>query len=50
MQGQVLGEERIAFMQNGTTIQPKLPLLSKGIYFLKVQTKQYVSAIKLTIL
>jgi hypothetical protein len=50
MQGQVLGEERIAFMQNGTTIQPKLPLLSRGIYFLKVQTKQYASTIKLMVL
>lgn len=48
MQGQVLGEEKISFMAAGSTTQSTLTVPSSGIYFLKVQTKQFSSAIKLT--
>ncbi|HEY6506015.1 MAG TPA: T9SS type A sorting domain-containing protein [Chitinophagaceae bacterium] len=48
MQGQVLAEQIVDGLNAGTTLQPKLPLLAKGIYFLQVQTKQYRTVIKLT--
>jgi hypothetical protein len=47
MQGQVLSEQQINRIIEGATIQPHFPLLSKGIYFLQVQTKQYKTVVKL---
>ncbi len=47
MQGQVLNEQDINIINAGTIIHPALPSLAKGIYFLRVETKQFRTVIKL---
>jgi hypothetical protein len=48
IQGQVLAEQKADLINVGAPLQPRLPSLPKGIYFLQVQTKQYRTVIKLT--
>ncbi len=48
MQGQVLSRQSYGLITNGSSVQPSLPLLSEGIYFLLVETKQYKTVVKLT--
>jgi hypothetical protein len=46
-QGRVLGTQYYDIIQQGTSIQPAFPALSKGIYFLQVETKQFRTVLKL---
>ena len=48
MQGQVITTKTIGFMSAGTTYTPDFPGLSRGIYFLQVETKQQRTIVKLT--
>lgn len=47
MQGQVLNTQSYGFIAVGSTVQPSFPQLTKGIYFLRVETKQYKTVLKL---
>jgi hypothetical protein len=47
MQGQILNTQHYNIISAGSTIHPALPSLSKGIYFLSVETKQYKTVVKL---
>jgi Secretion system C-terminal sorting domain len=47
MQGQVLSEQQFTRIAEGTIVQPYLPSLSTGVYFLQIQTKEYRTTVKL---
>lgn len=47
MQGQILNTRSYGFIAAGSTVQPSFPPMSKGIYFLHVETKQYKTVVKL---
>ncbi len=46
-EGQQLSRQTIGMITAGSSIQPALPVLQKGVYFLQVETKQYKTTIKL---
>lgn len=46
-QGQVLGTQSYEIISAGTTMKPSFNIVTKGVYFLQVETKQYRSVIKL---
>lgn len=46
--GQLIRQQSYSIVSRGTVIEPSLPELSKGIYFLQIQTKQVRTVIKLT--
>ena len=48
MQGQILRERKITHMNAGSTITEPIPSLPGGIYFLRFQTKQFRTVVKLT--
>lgn len=45
--GQIIHKQSLGVIAAGSTIQPDLPLLQKGFYFLQVETKQFRTVIKL---
>lgn len=47
MQGQVISTRAYGMMAAGSSLQPSFPNISKGMYFLQVETKQYRTVIKL---
>ena len=47
MQGQVISSRAYSMMTAGSSFQPSFPDISKGMYFLQVETKQYRTVIKL---
>ncbi|MBK9381934.1 MAG: T9SS type A sorting domain-containing protein [Chitinophagaceae bacterium] len=47
MQGQVISSQLYGMMPAGSSFQPSFPDISKGMYFLQVETKQYRTVIKL---
>jgi len=47
MQGQVISSQLYGMMPAGSSFQPSFPDISKGMYFLQVETKQYRTIIKL---
>lgn len=47
MQGQVISSRAYVMMTAGSSFQPSFPDISKGMYFLQVETKQYRTVIKL---
>jgi len=47
MQGQVISSQLYGMMAAGSSFQPSFPDISKGMYFLQVETKQYRTVIKL---
>lgn len=46
-EGQQLSRQTVGMIAAGSYVQPVLPVLQKGIYFLQVETKQYKTTIKL---
>lgn len=46
-EGQQLSRQTIGMIAAGSYVQPVLPVLQKGVYFLQVETKQYKTTIKL---
>lgn len=46
-EGQQLSRQTIGIIAAGSYVQPVLPVLQKGVYFLQVETKQYKTTIKL---
>ena len=47
MQGQVISSQSYGMMAAGSSFQPLFQNISKGMYFLQVETKQYRTVIKL---
>jgi hypothetical protein len=45
--GQVIRRYHYTMLATGAVVTPSLPVLSKGIYLLQVENKQYRSVIKL---
>lgn len=45
--GQYIQQQSYGMINAGSTIQPGFPVLQKGMYFLKVETKQYRTVVKL---
>ncbi|MBL7722696.1 MAG: T9SS type A sorting domain-containing protein [Chitinophagaceae bacterium] len=48
IQGQVISSQSVGMMTAGSTIQPTFQNISRGIYFLQLETKQYRTVIKLS--
>jgi len=48
MQGQLLSNQSYSLLTRGATVQPTLPALPPGIYFLQLETKQFKTVVKLT--
>jgi endonuclease/exonuclease/phosphatase family metal-dependent hydrolase len=46
-EGQQLNKQAIGMITAGSSIQPALPVLQKGFYFLQVETKQFRTVVKL---
>lgn len=46
VQGQVLSQEKFRHVSAGTTISPVIPALTKGIYFLQVQTREFRTVVR----
>jgi hypothetical protein len=46
-EGQQLSRQTVGMIAAGSYVQPVLPVLQKGVYFLQVETKQYKTTIKL---
>ena len=46
-EGQQLKRQTVGMINAGTSMQPALPVLQKGLYFLQVETKQFKTVIKL---
>ncbi len=46
-EGQQLNRQTIGMIAAGSYVQPALPVLQKGVYFLQVETKQYKTTVKL---
>lgn len=47
VQGQILNTQYYNIIASGSTVQPTLPSLANGIYFLSIETKQYKTVVKL---
>jgi hypothetical protein len=47
LQGQIIKEFSYGRLLNGAIIQPALPVISPGIYFLQAQTKEFKTVVKL---
>lgn len=45
--GQFIQQQSYGIIAAGSTIQPGFPVLQKGMYFLRVETKQYSTVLKL---
>lgn len=45
--GQYIQQQSYVMINAGSTIQPGFPVLQKGMYFLRVETKQYRTVVKL---
>ncbi len=48
LQGQLISQQSYNTISSGTVIEPSLPELPKGIYFLQVKAKQVKTVVKLT--
>ncbi|NOT51008.1 MAG: T9SS type A sorting domain-containing protein [Chitinophagaceae bacterium] len=47
MQGQVLNTQSYGMINANSIVQPSFPSVTRGVYFLQVETKQYKTVIKL---
>jgi hypothetical protein len=47
MQGQVINDYSYGFTAAGAILEPILPTLPRGIYFLQVETKQFKTVVKM---
>lgn len=48
LQGELINTQTLGMITAGSVVQLSFPALSKGIYFLQTETKQYKTVIKLT--
>lgn len=46
MQGQVMSKQTFGLITAGSIVKPTIPVMQRGVYFLKVETKQYNTVLK----